>query len=110
LYLGWHIPGGIIRYKERMADRIAEVARLELGAAVTVKGTPVAVNEVIHLDRVNRGHFIAFLYECELASALDETLRHDGGPPKPGQWSWHSACPPDMIRSHEVYRRFFDHS
>src|SRR5687768_11444188 len=48
LYRGWHIPGGIIRFKERMADRVAEVARLELGAAVTIKGAPVAVNEVIH--------------------------------------------------------------
>jgi ADP-ribose pyrophosphatase YjhB (NUDIX family) len=30
----WHIPGGIIRYKETFAERIKEVARTELGAAV----------------------------------------------------------------------------
>src|SRR6186713_2574834 len=66
LYRGWHIPGGIIRYKERMETRVAEVARAELGAAVTVKGAaPVAMNEIIHLDRKARGHFIAFLFECE---------------------------------------------
>jgi ADP-ribose pyrophosphatase YjhB (NUDIX family) len=107
-YRGWHIPGGIIRYKERMADRVAEVARLELGALVTIKGAPVAVNEVIHIDRRVRGHFIAFLFECELARGPDERLRHDGGQPAHGQWAWHGACPRDMIRSHEMYRRFIE--
>jgi ADP-ribose pyrophosphatase YjhB (NUDIX family) len=108
LYRGWHIPGGIIRFKERMADRVAEVARLELGAAVTIKGAPVAVNEVIHVERHVRGHFIAFLFECELASGLDDSRRHAGGPPAHGQWAWHGSFPSDMIRSHEMYRRFID--
>jgi ADP-ribose pyrophosphatase YjhB (NUDIX family) len=107
-YRGWHIPGGIIRYKERMADRVAEVARLELGAIVTIKGEPVAVNEIIHASRRVRGHFIAFLFECDLAGEPDERLRHDGGPPAQGQWAWHGAFPPDMIDSHEMYRRFFE--
>ena len=29
---GWHIPGGIIRYKESAADRVRAVAHTELGA------------------------------------------------------------------------------
>ena len=106
LYHGWHIPGGIIRFKERMADRVAKVARLELGAAVTIKEPPVAINEVIHLERRVRGHFIAFLFECELASELDAARRHTGGAPVDGQWAWHASFPADMIRSHEMYRRF----
>lgn len=109
LYLGWHVPGGIIRFKEPMADRIAEVARLELAALVTIKRGPVAVNEIIHIERHVRGHFIAFLFECELATEPDEALGYDGGPPEHGQWAWHSRCPPDLIASHEMYRRFLDH-
>jgi ADP-ribose pyrophosphatase YjhB (NUDIX family) len=108
LYRGWHLPGGIIRYKERMETRLAEVARAELGAAVAVKGGPVAMNEIIHLDRKARGHFIAFLFECELVTAPDETLKYPGGQPQHGQWAWHGTYPPDMIDSHEVYRRFLD--
>lgn len=108
IYRGWHVPGGIIRYKERMVDRVAEVARLELGAVVTIKDAPVAVNEIIHASRQIRGHFIAFLFECELAGGPDERLRHDGGAPARGQWAWHGAFPPDMISSHEMYRRFFE--
>jgi ADP-ribose pyrophosphatase YjhB (NUDIX family) len=109
LYRGWHIPGGIIRYKERMETRVAEVARAELGAAVTIKGAaPVAMNEIIHLDRKARGHFIAFLFECELVTPLDETLEYHGGEPQHGQWAWHATYPPDMIDSHDIYRRFLD--
>jgi ADP-ribose pyrophosphatase YjhB (NUDIX family) len=107
-YRGWHVPGGIIRYKERMAERVAEVARLELGARVTINAGPVAVNEVIRADNHVRGHFIAFLFECNLASGLDEGRRHPGGPPAHGQWAWHGTCPPDLIRSHEMYRRFIE--
>lgn len=108
LYHGWHVPGGIVRYKERMADRVAEVARLELGATVTITPTPVAVNEVIHQDRTVRGHFIAFLFACELSGALDEARRHQGGRPIHGQWAWHHGCPVDIIASHGMYRRFLD--
>jgi ADP-ribose pyrophosphatase YjhB (NUDIX family) len=108
LYRGWHLPGGIIRYKERLETRVAEVARAELGAAVVIKGAPVAMNEIIHVDRKARGHFIAFLYECELVTAPAETLRHNGGPPQHGQWAWHASYPPDMIASHAPYRRFLD--
>lgn len=108
LYRGWHVPGGIIRFKERMADRVAEVARLELGASVKIQGAPVAVNEVIHLERHARGHFIAFLFECDLTSEPDETLRHTAGQPRHGQWAWHCGCPADLIQSHEMYRRFLD--
>ena len=109
LYLGWHVPGGIIRFKERMADRVAEVARLELAALVTIRPGPLAVNEIIHAERHVRGHFIAFLYECQLTTEPDETLKYDGGAPKHGQWAWHARCPPDLIASHEIYRRFLDH-
>ena len=108
LYRGWHVPGGIIRYKERMDTRVAEVARTELGAEVAIKGAPAAINEIIHLDRKARGHFIAFLFECELVTAPDEKLQYRGGGPEHGQWAWHAAYPADMIASHEIYRRFLD--
>jgi ADP-ribose pyrophosphatase YjhB (NUDIX family) len=108
-YRGWHVPGGIVRFKERMADRVAAVARIELGTRVTLRGGPVAMNEVVYPERRVRGHFISFLYECDLVEPPDETLRHVGGLPSHGQWAWHSACPPEIIPSHEMYRRFLDH-
>ena len=32
---GWHVPGGIVRYKEKIFDRILKVARKELKCKIT---------------------------------------------------------------------------
>ena len=104
----WHIPGGIIRYKEAISDRIKAVAKNELGARVKFKKEPLAVNEVIIPKRKNRGHFISLLYECALTSPLDKNLKYEKGIPKPGQWAWHSKCPKNIISVHKMYRKFLN--
>jgi ADP-ribose pyrophosphatase YjhB (NUDIX family) len=109
LYRGWHVPGGIVRYKERMAERIAAVAHIELGTRVKPQGGPLAMNEIIYPDRRVRGHFISFLFACDLIDPPDESLEHGGDRPAAhGEWAWHAVCPPDIISSHEMYRRFLD--
>ena len=103
---GWHIPGGIIRYKETISDRIIAVARSELGAEIEFKNDLLAINEVILPSRVDRAHFISLLYECTLISSLDKNLRYEEGIPNLGEWSWHEKCPNDIIPVHEMYRKF----
>ena len=102
---GWHIPGGIIRYKETIFDRINAVAASELGAAVEFKKDPSAINEVILPLRSDRAHFISLLYECRLCSSLDKKLEYRSGIPKPGEWAWHDKCPNNIISVHEMYRK-----
>jgi colanic acid biosynthesis protein WcaH len=104
---GWHIPGGIIRYKETMGQRIEAVALHELGAKVTYHDGPLAIHQIIEPSRKNRGHFISLLFECTLISPLDKTLRYEQGPPLAGQWAWHAYCPHNLIAAHEMYRKFF---
>ncbi len=103
---GWHVPGGIIRYKETLSDRIRAVAAGELGAEIEFKPEPLAINQVIHPSRRTRGHFISLLYECALTSALDQNRRYERGIPKPGEWAWHAQCPSDLIPVHAMYRKF----
>ncbi|MFH0924534.1 MAG: NUDIX hydrolase [bacterium] len=103
---GWHIPGGIVRYKETMSERINAVAANELGARVMSKKDPLAINELIHPSRRVRGHFISLLYECTLISCPDENLRYKEGPPQKGEWAWHNKCPNDLLSIHEIYRKF----
>lgn len=103
---GWHIPGGIVRYKELIADRIHAVAASELGARVSFSSVPLAMKEVIHPSRIARGHFLSLLYKCTLTSPLDESLRFMGDVPREGQWAWHRGCPADVIPVHEMYREF----
>ena len=103
---GWHVPGGIIRFKETIADRIQAVAKDELGAKVKCDKTPLAVNEVIHRERKNRGHFISLLYQCRLKTQPDENLKYKSNSPNPNEWMWHSTCPDNIIQVHEMYRKY----
>lgn len=103
---GWHVPGGIIRYKEKIAERIKAVAKNELGAEVEFNPAPLAINECIIKTRETRGHFISLLYQCKLATQPDENLRCESNSPKPNEWMWHSSCPANIIQVHEMYRKF----
>jgi len=105
--LGWHVPGGIIRYKERLEDRIKAVANSELGCEVEFDSAPLAINELI-LDRKTRGHFISLLYNCRLLTPLDEKIKCCN-PESPGsnEWQWHDFCPANLIPVHDdIYREF----
>jgi ADP-ribose pyrophosphatase YjhB (NUDIX family) len=103
---GWHVPGGMIRFKESAADRIRATAREELGAEVVFEPNP-SVEEIIEPERKLRGHHVALVYSCRLISELDETLRFKGGKPTGGQWAWHESCPSNLIAAHKRYSRFF---
>ena len=103
---GWHIPGGIIRYKETMAERVKAVAKNELGAEVAFNLAPLAINEIIHNTRKIRGHFISLLYQCSLLTQPDENIRCKNNIANENEWMWHSSCPDNIIPFHEIYRNF----
>lgn len=103
---GWHIPGGIIRFKESCADRLQAVAKRELGATIKFKSHPIAINEIIHPSRRTRGHFISLLFMCTLTSKPKDELQYRSGHPLPGQWAWHETCPERLIKIHEIYREY----
>jgi len=102
---GWHIPGGIIRFKETIAERIRKVSLSEIGVVVDFDPELLAINEMIHRDRNVRGHFISLLYNCHLDSSFvpanDGLEANDAG-----YLQWHEHCPENMIVFHDVYRRF----
>lgn len=101
---GWHVPGGIVRFKETLEDRIRIVALAELGTEVGFDPAPVAMNELIHPERDLRGHFISLLYKCSLPGSF--VPRNDGlSPSDPGFLRWHAGCPRDLITYHEIYRK-----
>jgi colanic acid biosynthesis protein WcaH len=105
---GWHIPGGIVRFKESFARRLDAVARAELGADVRADPHPLTVREIVNPTRDVRGHFISFLYRCELLTSPDPALEFTSGAPKEGQWYWHDRCPENLIRVQDVYRPYFE--
>ncbi len=105
---GWHIPGGIVRYQEPIAERIRAVAWMELGARVAFEAVPLAIKEIIDRERRVRGHFISFLYQCSLTAGPDIGLQYRSGEPLPNQWTWHATCPKNIIPVHEIYREYIE--
>jgi colanic acid biosynthesis protein WcaH len=103
---GWHVPGGIIRYKEMAADRIRACAREELGVEVAFEAAPLLVSETIR-EQKTRGHFVSLLHRCRLLTPPDEGRRAWSNPPAPGQWQWHECCPPDLLSIQSHYAHFF---
>lgn len=102
---GWHIPGGIIRFKESAFQRIAAVAKRELGARVEFDPDPIQTTEITHPDRDVRGHFISLLYACRLQSPLDPARVFDPNAPHNGDWQWHDDIPEKLIPQHKIYRQ-----
>jgi colanic acid biosynthesis protein WcaH len=102
----WHIPGGIIRFKESMEARIHLVAQKELKAQVRFHATPICVTELMNAERDVRGHFISLLFACELISMPDPAKTYLGqGVPISEQWAWHAGAPENLLSVHERFRR-----
>jgi len=104
----WHVPGGIIRYKETFDKRIKETAKNELGAEVVYEPKPLAINEVIIEKRKNRGHFISILYACRLITPLNDESKCQNKAPRKNEWQWHSACPENIISVHKMYKEYIN--
>jgi len=80
---GWHIPGGLLRYKESLDNRIKEVADKELG--IKIKKYRFLFNMNYMED--SRGHSVSFVFLC----STDET-------PRDGQFF--KKMPEDIIIEH----------
>ncbi|MEQ8171299.1 MAG: NUDIX hydrolase [Candidatus Eremiobacterota bacterium] len=102
---GWHIPGGIVRFKERLETRIEKVAESERGSSISFDSVPVALNQLIHTERDVRSHFISILYRCFLSS---EFIPGNKGltDRDRGYLMWHDSCPDNLLAYHEIYRSY----
>jgi len=107
---GWHVPGGIIRFKETMNERLEKVVETEIGTKVEFKlkpPKPITINEII-LKQKTRGHFISFLYKCCFPSNFipeNKDLKESDV----GYLKWHESCPDNLLEVHKMYRKYISH-
>lgn len=101
---GWHIPGGIVRFKENFETRLQKVAEKEIGTMVKFDAVPIAINQVI-CNHDTRGHFISILYKCFLSGkyALKNKGLKEGDK---GYLMWHDSCPVNLVKVHEIYKKY----
>lgn len=105
--IGWHVPGGIVRFKETLETRIEKVAATEIGTAVRFDPAPIALHQIIMEEREIRGHFISLLYKCFVPGSFEP--RNAGLSPKDaGYLMWHDRCPANLLHVQEMYRKYID--
>ncbi len=101
---GWHVPGGILRFKEKLIERVQKVIETEIKTSVIFEKEPIAVNEII-LPQKTRGHFISFLFKGFIYGNFippNEGLTEKDN----GYLKWHKVCPDKLIKVHEIYRKY----
>lgn len=101
---GWHIPGGIVRFKEKLETRIEKVAESEIGISIEYEPDPISVNQVI-CEQNTRGHFISLLYKCSISSTFKPENKNIGRY-DPGYLKWFKKCPDNLVKVHEMYRQY----
>ena len=107
---GWHLPGGCLRYKETMLERVQKTALAEIGREVKVVPVPLVVRDVIlgkgEMTPRLRAHNLAVLYECRLShDAVAETMRE--GEHEAGDLQWFASLPSNLLAVHDVYHDVF---
>lgn len=100
---GWHIPGGIIRFREKFDKRVREVAKKEVGIEIKNFDGPFAINEIIS-NKKERSHFISLLFISRIKSSEsrkilkimknDKKIKFFKNPPK------------GLLKWHDIYRKF----
>jgi colanic acid biosynthesis protein WcaH len=101
---GWHIPGGIVRFKEKFETRILKVAEKEIGVPIKFDLNPIAFNQII-CSHNTRGHFVSFLYKCFLSSSFvpqNIGLKCMDA----GYLKWHDGCPENLLEVQDIYKKY----
>jgi ADP-ribose pyrophosphatase YjhB (NUDIX family) len=100
---GWHIPGGIIRFKEKIKNRIFKVAKNELDINIKSYQGPLAVNQIIS-NQKNRSHFISLLYSCDVdMGELNKLLEISK---KNKFLRFFKNKPKKLLKWHNIYSKF----
>lgn len=108
---GWHIPGGCIRFKESMEERVQETAISELQTKVNINPVPLAVRDVIvgknEQEPRIRAHHLAVLFECGLPEhySIDHQEKAENDV---GFLKWFSKIPDNILKVHDCYNDIFE--
>lgn len=108
---GWHIPGGCIRFKETMLERLQKTADKELQTKVHVNPVPLAVRDVIvgknEEEPKKRAHHLAVLYDCRLPKEYE--INNNGlSETDAGYLKWFEKIPDNILKVHDCYRDIFE--
>ena len=85
-YNGWHIPGGLLRFRESFDERIQAVAREELDIHIS---SHELIDTYNFIDDP-RGHTIGFVFLCKTSDT-------------PTTGKWFKKIPKNLIAHHKPF-------
>ncbi len=111
---GWHVPGGCIRFMERIEKRIQETAKTEIGTNVASTRDPIRIFEILSReqrqgieDQRERAHFITLVYLCKVPEDyIIPSEKNEQG--QAGALKWFTDLPENLIPIQECYRTNWD--
>jgi ADP-ribose pyrophosphatase YjhB (NUDIX family) len=98
---GWHIPGGIVRFRENIQERVRKVANLELGVELESISGPIEVNQIISKQK-ERSHFISLLFSASLDDKNKKIILKKIKE-NPREINIFTSSPKNLIRWHKIY-------
>lgn len=107
---GWHIPGGCLRLKETLENRIQQTAINELGSKVIydidnfiTRETMVSKDRPWLTNQLERCHNISMLFFCRLPEGY-EVKNKENDEHTSGYLKWFDHIPADLLEAHkELY-------
>ena len=102
---GWHVPGGVVRHKETLENRVKQVVKTECGydKFFELQAYPDLVQEIFSEERCVRGHFISLLYTLR---GIDDSV--SGSLTGPGR-QFFSEVPQNLIVQHQqLYKSYLN--
>lgn len=110
---GWHLPGGCIRFKETVEERIQRTALDEIGCEVEHDPEPLAVRSLIFKgnrpglqNQDERAHQICMLFRCRVP--MEYTINNGVlEPGEQGYLKWFNRLPEDMLGIYRIYEDVF---
>ncbi|KGF91726.1 MULTISPECIES: NUDIX hydrolase [Prochlorococcus] len=110
---GWHLPGGILRFKEKSRTRIIKTIENEIGVlSPKIQDIKLmGVYEIVNLKMIVRSHFISLIFKVNLE---ENTLNFKDFNPnkeyKNGDVAAHTDSPNNLIKEHLKYKDLIDES
>jgi len=107
---GWHFPGGCLRIRETLAERLQKTALVEVGTEVIYDPKPAAVTEFIAPEQRDgiehqniRAHNVGIAYRCTLPEGF-EIDNHGRFATTTGYLKWFRELPDDLLKIQDCYR------
>lgn len=102
---GWHVPGGVVRFKEKMIKRVHKVAKTEFNRQLTEVNGPIGFHEMFNHTRDVRGHFVSFVFSVKFNKPPDPGLEVISEPFN-GGWCWFDNCPDELIPNQAALKKY----